>query len=310
MQATQNDIRSFYGHGKLLISGEYLVLRGAQALAIPVRYGQSLHITEKPGAPCLNWVSHIPGKVWLSAKFNLPDLEIISSSNARLALQLQKILIAAKDLNPDYISLSHTINAVSEVEFNPSWGLGSSSTLIANIARWAGVDPFELNRLTFGGSGYDIAAALSDKPIIYQLDNGKPTYEPVDFNLPFTDRIWLVYQNKKENSREAVSKFSEIPVPSEAIHTISEITLKLCTTRSFEEFLNLLEEHENIISDVLNQPTVKQKLFPDFKGSIKSLGAWGGDFFLVASHQQEAFITGYFLNRGFNTLFRYNALKA
>lgn len=310
MQATQHEIRSFYSHGKLLISGEYLVLRGAKSLAIPVRYGQSLQITELPGKPCLNWISHIPGDIWLSAAYSLPDLEIISSSNTRLALQLQKILLAARDLNPDYISLSQTINAVSEVEFNPSWGLGSSSTLIANIARWAGVDPFELNRLTFGGSGYDIAAALSDKPIIYQLDNGKPTYEPVDFNLPFTDRIWLVYQNKKENSREAVSKFSEIPVPSEAIQTISEITLKLCTTRNFEEFLNLLEGHENIISDVLKQPPVKQKLFPDFEGSIKSLGAWGGDFFLVASHQQEAFITGYFLNRGFNTLFRYNALKA
>lgn len=310
MQATQHEIRSFYSHGKLLISGEYLVLRGAKSLAIPVRYGQSLQITELPGKPCLNWISHIPGDIWLTATYNLPDLEIISSSNIRLALQLQKILLTAMDLNPDFISRSHTTNAVSEVEFNPSWGLGTSSTLIANIAGWAGVDPFELNRLTFGGSGYDIAAALSDKPIIYQLDKGTPKYEPVDFNPPFSEKIWLVYQNKKENSREAVRNFSETPVPPEALDAISEITLKLQATKSYEEFQILLEEHENIISGILKQPPVKQKLFPDFEGSIKSMGAWGGDFLLAASSQQEAFITGYFLNRGFNTLFRYNALKA
>lgn len=309
MQASQNETGSFYSHGKLLISGEYLVLRGAKALAIPVRYGQSLHITGNPGDPCLKWVSHIPGGIWLTATYNLPDLDITSSSDARLAWQLQKLLLAAKNLNPDFLSRSHTINVVSEVEFNPSWGLGSSSSLIASIARWAGVNPFELNSLTFGGSGYDIAAALSDKPIIYQLDKGTPTYKPVDFNPRFADKLWLVYRNKKENSREAVRNFSETPVPPEAIDTISEITMKLQATRSFEEFQKLLEEHENIISGILKQPPVKQKLFPDFKGSIKSLGAWGGDFLLVASHQPEEYITGYFSKHGFSTIFRYNHLK-
>lgn len=309
MQVAQNKIHSFYSHGKLLISGEYLVLRGAKALAIPVRYGQSLQITEIPGRPCLNWISHIPGGIWLTATYNLPDFKIITSSNTILALQLQKILLAAKDLNPDYISLSHTINAVSEVEFNPSWGLGSSSTLIANIARWAGVDPFELNRLTFGGSGYDIAAALSDKPIIYQLDNGKPTYNPVDFNPAFSDKIWLVYQNKKENSRQAVSKFSDTMVLPETIDAISEITLKLLATKNFDEFQRLLEKHENIISDVLKQPPVKQKLFPDFEGTIKSLGAWGGDFLLVASQYHQMYVSDYFSKLGYQTIFRFTDVK-
>ena len=36
---------SFRSNGKLLLSGEYLVLFGAEALAIPLRYGQTLDIT-------------------------------------------------------------------------------------------------------------------------------------------------------------------------------------------------------------------------------------------------------------------------
>jgi len=31
---------SFYSNGKLLITGEYLVLDGAKALALPTKYGQ------------------------------------------------------------------------------------------------------------------------------------------------------------------------------------------------------------------------------------------------------------------------------
>ena len=34
--------KTFYSHGKLLLSGEYVVLDGALSLAIPTKYGQSL----------------------------------------------------------------------------------------------------------------------------------------------------------------------------------------------------------------------------------------------------------------------------
>jgi len=39
-------------------------------------------------------------------------------------------------------------------------GLGSSSTLIVNISKWANVDPFQVHKLISKGSGYDIAASL------------------------------------------------------------------------------------------------------------------------------------------------------
>ena len=33
---------SFYSHGKLLLTGEYTILKGANALAIPCKMGQTL----------------------------------------------------------------------------------------------------------------------------------------------------------------------------------------------------------------------------------------------------------------------------
>src|SRR6478609_1919746 len=37
--------QSFYSNGKLLITGEYLVLNGAKALALPTKFGQSLEVS-------------------------------------------------------------------------------------------------------------------------------------------------------------------------------------------------------------------------------------------------------------------------
>ena len=36
--------QSFYSNGKLLITGEYVVLDGAKALAVPTKFGQYLEV--------------------------------------------------------------------------------------------------------------------------------------------------------------------------------------------------------------------------------------------------------------------------
>ena len=38
--------QTFYSNGKLLLTGEYLVIDGAKALAIPTQKGQSLSVKE------------------------------------------------------------------------------------------------------------------------------------------------------------------------------------------------------------------------------------------------------------------------
>jgi hypothetical protein len=48
--------------------------------------------------------------------------------------------------------------------------------------------------------------------------------------------------------------------------------------------------------------TIKETLFFDFNGVIKSLGAWGGDFVLVVSKENP---TAYFKSKGYETIITY-----
>jgi len=50
------------------------------------------------------------------------------------------------------------------------------------------------------------------------------------------------------------------------------------------------------------------KYFADFEGEIKSLGAWGGDFYLISTNLSYSGVKKYFENKGLNTLFRWDDL--
>ncbi|MDZ7612653.1 MAG: hypothetical protein U5K51_02185 [Flavobacteriaceae bacterium] len=72
---------AFYSHGKFLITGEYLVLKGALALAQPLRFGQHLDV-KKTSVPVLQWKSFdADGQVWADMNFSLPDLRIQEDNN-------------------------------------------------------------------------------------------------------------------------------------------------------------------------------------------------------------------------------------
>ena len=61
-----------------------------------------------------------------------------------------------------------------------------------------------------------------------------------------------------------------------------------------------MEKHEIIMSDVLEIETIQEKLFPDFKGVIKSLGAWGGDFVMAISKDNPK---DYFKEKGYQLFY-------
>jgi hypothetical protein len=67
------------------------------------------------------------------------------------------------------------------LEFDRHSGLGSSSTVINNIAKYAGVDAFALNKIIFSGSGYDIACANAKKPVLFRIDEEGPVNDTVQF---------------------------------------------------------------------------------------------------------------------------------
>src|SRR5690606_17098005 len=62
--------KTFYSNGKLLLTGEYVVLDGAVALAVPTTLGQSLMV-EPIGEPKIEWQSlDAQGNIWFEGAFS------------------------------------------------------------------------------------------------------------------------------------------------------------------------------------------------------------------------------------------------
>jgi len=304
----------FYSPGKLLLSAEYLVLDGASALAIPTRYGQSLSVAPIAQAELI-WESYNDQhQQWLQVVFDLPKLRIANATytanhpgaNDRIAEHLCDILNAVNDLNPSLFTHSHGYHCVSRMDFPRNWGLGSSSTLLNNLAQWAGCNPYELLNKTFKGSGYDIACAQADGPILYTLEQGTPITKKVDFNPPFKDQLYFVHLNKKQNSREGIQRYRENKnEKSSCIKQISHLSEKLVLCQEIAEFEELLHTHESIISQVLKTNPIQQSHFEDYFGQTKSLGAWGGDFILATGNEASP---AYFKSKGYSTILNYKQM--
>ena len=158
----------FYSPGKLLLTGEYVVLDGAKSLAIPTTFGQSLKITSIP-EQVLRWQSvDVNNNIWFQADFELDTTsKVVTNSTLEVAQRLTQILQVVCDLNDGFKDNFKGTLAITELEFPNNWGLGSSSTLINNLANWAQVDAFKLLKQTFGGSGYDIACAQHRLSLIH-----------------------------------------------------------------------------------------------------------------------------------------------
>lgn len=302
------EIRSFESRAKLMITGEYIVLKGALSLAIPLRFGQKLMVAENKGIHSVKWKSMINNDLWLSTTLLLPDFRIADTNLSDLSETLRKIFIAAKALNPKFLESKNEYQVTSVMNFDPQWGIGSSSSLISNIAYWADCDPFDLNYQIFNGSGYDIACARSSTPVIYELKGDQPLYRGTSFYPKFRRQLYFVYLNQKQNSKASIGKTDLSKINARDISDISDMTLGIVKANDLETFQSIIDHHEGIIANIIEQQPVKSQFFNDFNGSVKSLGAWGGDFILVASAAPEKYVYNYFNNKGLNTIFRFNEM--
>ena len=300
-------MKTFNANGKLLLTGEYLVLKGALALAVPTKFGQALSV-ETRRATSLQWNAYKPDGPWLSATFHPESLEILETDDSGKASKLSTILKAVRELNPS--AFEPGLHFETRLEFDPSWGLGSSSTLISNLAQWAEVDPYRLLAKTIGGSGYDVACATASTPIFYRLDNGIPQITPVAFDPPFAEQLYFVYQGQKQHSAIEVAGFNarmqQIDLNGD-IEAVTDISRTLPSVTTLSEFQRLIDGHETILSRCLDRQAVKQR-FPDFEGSLKSLGAWGGDFLLAATEWPLEKVKEYFHSKGLDIIFKYQEL--
>ncbi|MFH4967659.1 GYDIA family GHMP kinase [Gaetbulibacter sp. M240] len=299
-------MKVFSSHGKLLLTGEYVVLDGALALALPTKYGQTLH-AELSSNSKIVWKSYDnEGNIWYEDTFELKQLEKSIISDNPNSKRLIEIINAARELNPNFLKDFQGFKVSTYLEFPRNWGLGSSSTLINNIAQWAEVDAYILLDKTFGGSGYDIACAQHKTPILYELDGPTRKVQPVNFNPDFKPQLYFVHLNKKQNSRDGIKHYQTHKKNlAHLITKINAITKDLLACTTLSDFGKGIRAHETLISEITQQTPVKDLYFQDFNGAIKSLGAWGGDFILVTSETDPS---AYFKERGYDTILNYTEM--
>ena len=307
-------MKEFYSNGKLLLTGEYFVLEGVKSLAVPTTCGQDLTV-ESIQEPQLIWKSYTnAGECWLEAIFDLPKLRLVSADfetnedggNDTLAENLMQILQEAKKLNPEFLNSKKGFLVKTNLTFPKNWGLGTSSTLINNLANWAAINPYNLLENTFGGSGYDIACAKHNTPILYAKVGQIPIIEKVEFKPSFKEQLFFIYLNKKQNSREGIQRFKNlkgsITLESQQISALTDAFLSCDNVIDFEK---LMAEHERIVSKTIQLETVQKLLFSDYFGQTKSLGAWGGDFILATGNSDSP---NYFKQKGFETVIPFQDL--
>lgn len=304
----------YYSNGKLLLTGEYFVLDGAKSIAVPTTCGQDLTV-ELIQEPQLIWQSFTnEGECWLEAIFDLPKLRLANATfeavedggKDTIAENLNKILKETQNLNPAFLNSEKGFLVKTKLDFPINWGLGSSSTLINNIANWAKVNPYKLLDNTFGGSGYDIACAQHNSPILFTKHNSEIIVKEVNFNPNFMDQLYFVHLNKKQNSREGIERYKKLKgnLTSE-LKQISELSEAFLSCNKLSDFEKLMMEHELIVSKTIQLKPIQQELFPDYFGQTKSLGAWGGDFILATGNEETP---NYFNQKGFQTVIPYRDL--
>lgn len=266
-----------------------------------------MDISEDVEGHFLHWKSynHL-GEIWLEGIWDVQQQQWQSICDSNKAQYIQSLFqYADAELGIDLSGY-----AVSTwLEFPNEWGLGSSSTLISLLAQWWRTDPYYLLQKSFGGSGYDIACATSDTPVLYQKTFPQPKAESVQFDPVFKDWLAFLYLGQKQDSREGIRYYKSLQGDkSEWINEINDISRKILKCEDFDEFEYLLSVHEVVISRMLQIEKVKDRLFPDYWGAIKSLGAWGGDFVLVTHHGDFEEAKAYFSELGYDTLIPYTEM--
>lgn len=295
----------YYSPGKLLLTAEYLVLNGAQAFALPTQKGQHMQVSPIEQNE-LKWKSITSDdKKWIDVTLELTNFECIENHGTPLAIieKLSGILKYIRTIQPNFCLTGHEVHNV--LEFDRSWGLGSSSTFINNLAQWANVNPYEILNNTFGGSGYDLAVAQKQSPILYTRNDIKPLVKSIPFNPDFKDQLYFVHLNQKQDSQNEVAAYNKRPVPSsKQIDHANRLTSQMIQAKTLNEFNNVLIEHEKLIGAILKQLPIQERLFSDFEGQTKSLGAWGGDFILATGDS----CLSYFREKGYKIVVPYSEM--
>jgi mevalonate kinase len=294
---------SFSAHGKFLLTGEYAVLDNVDALAIPLKLDQRLEIIPQNNA-IIQWTSHnVDGTIWFED--SIPLESIIDSrfkGDSDITRKLVHILRTALEFigktNFDYGFV-----AMTTLDFDRKSGMGTSSTLIAMVSSWLGCDPFKLQFECFGGSGYDIACTVADSSLVYNYNDADPQVVPISYEPLFKDQLFFIYLNQKQDSRESIASFNPEHLTDENRDLLNEMPKRFLETEDdLTAFEGVISRHEQIIGEMIGVKPVKERLFADYSGAIKSLGGWGGDYILVTGNEKGM---KYFKDKGFHQILKW-----
>ena len=285
-----------------MLTSEYFAIDGALVLAVPTKLGQEFFFEEKEdGKSLIHWEAYHQNKFWLKAVIDYKNWQILETNIPSSAEFIVKTLKNVQQLSITKFKTDLTYHLRTNLQFPADYGLGSSSTLMNNLAEWAEIDPFHLNTISLGGSGYDIAVAKEKSAVLFQ---SKPEikYEKVDFNPSFKNELIFIHLNQKQDSREGINFYKSKKKSPELVDEFSDITKKIMLCSELENFSELMMIHEHKIADFLEISTVKEKLFSDCPSFVKSLGAWGGDFVMSAKFGDYK---NYFWEKGFPIVFEW-----
>jgi mevalonate kinase len=293
-------MKRFEARGKFLISGEYAVLDGATALAVPLNFGQVLTVEEYPDTHAL-WISNDEnGRPWFHALIHPGTGLIVEHDNHEVAKTLEPLLRSIPD--PLRRAAFKGKKLSFQVDFNRDYGLGSSSTMLALLASWLKLNPYKLLEHHLGGSGYDLACATAESPILFQRNTETGIQvRPVAIPKTFWEQVSFIYSGKKQNSREGIIAYKSKPHNKELIAELTAISEKITKSPDIHSWSKLLNQHDELLSAHLGLNRLKET-FPDCPFFMKPMGAWGGDFFMALGPQNE--VAEFFSKKGFSPVWK------
>lgn len=285
-------MQSFYAPGKILLNGEYTVLVGFEGMALPVKCGQWLDSwifnTPPNGADTLYYQALDENEQpWFQLNISLEELlpsSEISSEDKSVSDTFLKMLNMVPE---SFFEPGKSIRLVTRLEFNRNSGLGSSSTFVALMSQFFRLNPHEVQAQLFGGSGYDVAIAQVQKPLIFWKNPQGVHFRPWKLSSSLTQQWHIVFWGEKVNSRNSSAAVKE---------TLDQLSGDTAYKMQLEKILSLTRDAQDIptletsleimqmfLSQLLGLETPYQSLQmkPVSQGLCKWLGAWGGDMLLV-----------------------------
>lgn len=283
-----------------MLCGEYVVIIGVEALALPVSLGQWMYVWEfdsPGGGDRLIWeAKEKDGSTWLNESFALPleamEAEAEKSSERDRSREVLHSMLSM--VAEGFWKTGKSYRIETQLEFDRSSGLGSSSTMVANFARFAGLDAQKVQQKVLGGSGYDVAVAELGKGLVFWKNAEVANWDAWKLSADLTSKWKIVFLGKKQNSRNALAdvkgKLMEIEKDDFLMHQLQQVCAAVKMAKQVPMLEAGLEMWQAILAMSLGLETPYQhfKFQPSKGGLCKWLGAWGGDMLLINDVFEES----------------------